>query len=187
MWQIVLANLIPTMFVILTPVALVIVNGLVKKLASKWHMEAALAYDDKIDELVLKGIKAAEQKSLTAVAKGGDMTPGQQKLDQAMKFVNSQLVAMNLPQKASDELSMLVEAHIFDGAKAQTTATNVIAKPDQSVVAAGEVIATTPVVPPEASPAALPAVAATTPSTPAAPVATETVVVIPSVIVTPTP
>lgn len=185
MWQIVLQNLIPTMFVIATPVALLIVNGVLKKLKDKWHLDASQAYDDKIDELVLKGIKAAEQKSLASVAKGGDMTPGQQKLDQAMKFVNAQLAAQNLPQKATDELSMLVEAHLFDGAKAQTTATNVIPKPDQAAADANVVIATTPAVPPEASPAALPAIAATTSPTPAAsPV--ETVVVTPSVIVTPT-
>lgn len=142
MWQIVLENLIPTMFVIITPVVVLIVNGLLKKLATKWHMESALKYDDKIDELVLKGIKAAEQKSLAAVAKGGEMTPGEKKLDLTMKFVNAQLAAMNLPQKATDELSMLVEAHIFDGAKAQTTATNVVAKPDQAAVDAAKAAVT---------------------------------------------
>jgi hypothetical protein len=149
MWQTVLENLIPTIFVVITPVLVLIVNNLLKKLATKWHLEAALQYDDKIDELVLKGIKAAEQKSLAAVAKGGDMTPGEKKLDLAMKFVNAQLAAMNLPQKASDELSMLVEAHLFDGAKAQTTSTNVVAKPDQAAVDAAKaavVAATTPAV-----------------------------------------
>ena len=34
-----------------------------------------------------------------------------------MKFVNAQLNAMKLPEKATSELSMLIESKLFDGAK----------------------------------------------------------------------
>lgn len=117
MWQTVLENLIPLLFTLVTPIVLMLVNRSLKALAKKWDLEDALKYDDKVDELVLKGIKAVEQKSLSALKKGGEKTPGQQKLDDAMKFVNAQLNAMNLPKKGGDELSMLIESKLFDGAK----------------------------------------------------------------------
>jgi hypothetical protein len=135
MWQTVLENLIPTIFVIVTPVITLFVSMLLRRLAKKWHMEGALKYDEKVDELVLKGIKAVENKSLAAVKKGGEMTPGQKKLDEAMKFVNAQLIAMKLPEKAAAELSMLIESHLFDGAKAKEVAGAVVEKPDEAAKA----------------------------------------------------
>jgi hypothetical protein len=117
MWQVVAENMIPLIFMIVTPVITLFVSMLLRKLAKKWHMESALQYEDKVDELVIKGIKAAEQKSLSAVKKGGEMTPGEKKLDETLKFVNAQLAAMKLPEKATEELKMLIEAKIFDGAK----------------------------------------------------------------------
>lgn len=118
MIRVILENLIPVMFVIITPVVTLVLSLLLRRLAKKWHMEEVLKYDDKVDELVIKGIKAAEKKSMAALAKGGELTPGEKKMDAAMKFVNAQLTAMKLPEKASEELSMLVEAKLFDGAKA---------------------------------------------------------------------
>lgn len=120
MWNIVLENLIPMVFMVLTPVVTLFVGVMMRKLAKKWHLEEALKYDAKVDELVLKAIRAVEQKSLSAAKKGGSMTPGEKKLDEAMKFVNSQLIAMKLPAKATEELSMLIESHLFDGKKAKT-------------------------------------------------------------------
>ena len=117
MWKVVLENLIPLLFTLATPIVLMLVNRSLKALAKKWDLEDALKYDDKVDELVLKGIKAVEQKSLAAVKKGADRTAGEEKLDQAMKFVNAQLQAMNLPEKGGDELAMLIESKLFDGAK----------------------------------------------------------------------
>ena len=139
MWQTVLENLIPTIFVIITPVITLLVSMLLRRLAKKWHMEGALQYDQKVDELVLKGIKAVEQKSLSAVRKGGEMTAGQKKLDEAMKFVNAQLAAMKLPEKAATELSMLIESHLFDGAKAKELGDGaVVEKPDEAAKAAAD-------------------------------------------------
>lgn len=117
MWQTVVENMIPVIFMIITPVATLFVSLLLRKLAKKWHLEGALQYDQKVDELVIKGIKAVEQKSMAAVKKGRDMTPGEKKLDEAMKFVNAQLVAMKLPEKAASELSMLIESKLFDGVR----------------------------------------------------------------------
>jgi hypothetical protein len=117
MWQTVVENMIPVIFMIITPVATLFVSLLLRRLAKKWHLEGALQYDQKVDELVVKGIKAVEQKSLAAVRKGRDMTPGEKKLDEAMKFVNAQLVAMKLPEKATAELSMLIESKLFDGVR----------------------------------------------------------------------
>jgi len=119
MWQTVLENLIPTIFIIITPPLALFVGKLFHKLAVKWHMESALAYEDKVDDLVIKGIQAVEQKSLAAAKKGGEPTPNEKKLDDAMKFVNAQLAALKLPEKAANELSMLVESHLFTGAKDQ--------------------------------------------------------------------
>ncbi|HUV14318.1 MAG TPA: hypothetical protein VMY18_11800 [Acidobacteriota bacterium] len=136
MWQTVLENLIPTMFLIITPVAVMLVNRMLQKLAKRWHMEGALQYDQKVDELILKGIKAVENKSLSAVKKGGEMTPGEKKLDEAMKFVNAQLMAMKLPEKAATELSMLIESHLFDGAKVKEIGGTVAEKPDEAAKAA---------------------------------------------------
>ena len=118
MWQTVLENLIPLVFAIITPVILFLVNKAMQAAAKKWHLESALKYDDKVDELVLKGIKAVEQKSLAALRKDeAAKTEGQKKLAEAMQFVNAQLNAMKLPEKASKELEMLIESKLFDGAK----------------------------------------------------------------------
>ena len=133
MWHTIITNIILFMFAIITPAAAFIGNGVVKRISSRWRMDSALKYDNKIDELILKGIKAVEQKSMVLAANGQDVIPGSKKLDQAVKFVNSQLVDMKLPQKSENELSMLVDAHLFDGAKAKIVSGIVIAKPDQSV------------------------------------------------------
>jgi len=117
MWKTVLENLIPLVFAVLTPVVLLLVNRMLQAAAEKWHLEGALKYDDKVDDLILKGIKAVEQKSLAAVKTDGEKSAGQQKLAEAMSFVNAQLIAMKLPEKASSELSMLIESKLFDGAK----------------------------------------------------------------------
>ena len=60
-------------------------------MAKRWHLESVLQYEDKVDDLILKGIKAVEQKSLAALKKDSDKTAGEAKLDEAMKFVNAQL------------------------------------------------------------------------------------------------
>jgi hypothetical protein len=96
---------------------MLLVNKGLNMLAKKWNLQSALVYEDKVDELILKGIKAAEQKSLAALKKGGEKTPGEKKLDDAMKFVNAQLRALKLDEKAANELAMLVESKLFDGAK----------------------------------------------------------------------
>lgn len=121
MWQTVFTNVFPVVVTILTPVVLVIVGRVMQKLASKWHLDNLLTYENKVDDLVVKGIQAVEQKSLAAVAKGGEPTPGEKKLDEALKFVNAQLDALGLPQKASAELQMLIESHLFNGASDQPT------------------------------------------------------------------
>lgn len=138
MWQTVVENMIPVIFMIITPVATLFVSLLLRKLAKKWHLEGALQYDQKVDELVVKGIKAVEQKSIAAVRKGRDMTPGEKKLEEAMKFVNAQLVAMKLPEKAASELSMLIESKLFDGVREAPTpvvpVTPVVSVPEGTAV-----------------------------------------------------
>jgi len=134
MWQTVLENLIPLVFAIFTPVILLLVNKAMQAAATKWHLESALKYDDKVDELILKGIKAVEQKSLKAVKKDADKTAGEAKLADAMQFVNAQLNAMKLPEKASRELEMLIESKLFDGAKEKKPAA---VEPAPSVAAEG--------------------------------------------------
>lgn len=119
MWHVILANIIPLLFAVVTPPIMVVVGGLLRKLATQWHLQNLLTYENKIDDLVLKGIQAVEQKSLAAVQKGGSPTPNEQKLADVMKFVNAQLDALGLPEKAASELSMLVEAALFGGAKVQ--------------------------------------------------------------------
>jgi hypothetical protein len=117
MWQTVLENLIPLVFAIFTPVILLLVNRALQAMAKRWHLESVLQYEDKVDELILKGIKAVEQKSLKALKKDADKTAGEAKLADAMQFVNAQLNHMKLPEKASKELEMLIESKLFDGAK----------------------------------------------------------------------
>jgi len=131
MLQVILENLIPLVFTIITPVALVFVNRALKLAARKWDLEEAFAYEDKVEDLILKGIRAAEQKSLAASRKDEPLTPGEEKLDMVLKFVNSNLESMKLPQKAGDQLAMLVEAKIFEGGKEK-------ALPAAPPVAAGE-------------------------------------------------
>jgi hypothetical protein len=117
MWNVVIEQFLPVFFMIITPPLTVFVGLLFRKLAKKWNLETAMQYDSKVDELVIKGIQAAEQKSIAAVRKGGEKTPNEKKLEEALKFVNSQLTSLKLPQKASDQLSYLIEAHLFAGAK----------------------------------------------------------------------
>lgn len=117
MWQVVVEQFLPVFFMIVTPPAVAFVGLLFHKLAKKWHLEAALVYEDKVDELVIKGIQAAEQKSIAALKKNGEKTAGEKKVEETLQFVNAQLAAMKLPEKAAAELKTLVESHIFAGAK----------------------------------------------------------------------
>jgi len=111
---VILENLIPLVVTVATPVFLALVHVALRKIAKKWHLEQALQYEDKVDDLILKGIKAAEKKSLNAVKANGEPTPSQEKLDSAMKFVNAQLKALKLDEKATEELVDLVEAKLYD-------------------------------------------------------------------------
>ncbi len=114
----ILENLIPLAVTVLTPVLLFLVHYGLRMVAKRWNLESVLVYDDKVDDLVLKGIRAAEQKSLAALKKGGDKTGGDKKLDDVLQFVNAQLKALKLDEKAANELKMLVESKLFDETKA---------------------------------------------------------------------
>lgn len=118
MWNVFLENLIPTVFTIVTPLVTYFVSIAMQKLSKRWHLENVIKYNERVNALILQGIQAVEQRSMAAVKKGGEKTSGEQKLDEVMKFVNAQLAEMKLPQKAAGELAMIVEAHLFNGAKA---------------------------------------------------------------------
>lgn len=120
MGMIILENLLPLLVVVLTPVLLMLTRGLMQAAAKKWHLESALKYEDKVEALVLKGIKGAEKKAMNAIKKAGDgaeKTENEAKLQMAIDFVNATLKANGLPEKGGDELAMLIESKIFDGAK----------------------------------------------------------------------
>lgn len=121
MGMIILENLIPLLFVAATPIVLMLVRGLIRAAAKKWHLESVLKYEDKVVSLVLTGIKAAEKKSMSAVKRAGDKdkakTPGEKKLADTLEFVNNTLRANNLPEKGGEELAVLIESALFDGAK----------------------------------------------------------------------
>ena len=116
MGKIILENLIPLVFAVITPILLLFVHKLVSVLAKKWHLEELEKYNAQLDELIIKGIKAIEQKSLTAVKLGRDKTSSEKKLEECIKWVNEKLVAEGLPGKAGSELAMLIEAKLFGGA-----------------------------------------------------------------------
>jgi hypothetical protein len=126
MGMIILENLIPLLFALATPILLMLASGLMKAAAKKWNLESALTYEGKVVGLVLKGIKAAEKKSMSAIKKAGDKneakTPGEEKLAMTMEFVNNTLTANNLPEKGGKELAMLIESALFDGAKEKPAA-----------------------------------------------------------------
>jgi hypothetical protein len=115
MWDLVLKNLIPIVFVIATPVVLVMVRGLVTLVAKKLHMEWLLNYEGQVEHWVEMGIEAIEKKSLNAVKSGGMATPNEVKMQAVIDFVTSQLNQHNLPVKAADALANLVEHKLFGG------------------------------------------------------------------------
>jgi hypothetical protein len=119
MMTIVLENLVPLLFLVLTPVVLVLVRGVLRAIAKKWHLESVLQYEEKVEELVLTGIQAAEKKSMTAIKKGGSdaKTPGEEKLAMVLDYVNTTLRANGLPEKGGQQLATIVESKLFGGAK----------------------------------------------------------------------
>jgi len=123
MGMIILENLIPLLFALATPILLMLASGLMKAAAKKWNLESALKYEGKVVGLVLKGIKAAEKKSMGAIKRAAEAdkdkarTPGEEKLAMTMEFVNNTLKANNLPEKGGKELAVLIESALFDGAK----------------------------------------------------------------------
>ena len=122
MGMIILENLLPLFVVVLTPVLLMLTRGLMQAAAKKWHLESALKYEEKVEALVLRGIKGAEKKAMNAIKAADDgedkaETENEAKLKMAMDFVNATLLANGLPEKGGDELAMLIESKIFDGAK----------------------------------------------------------------------
>jgi hypothetical protein len=117
MGMIILENLIPLLVAVMTPVLLMLARGLMRAAAKKWHLESVLKYEEKVEALVLKGIKAAEKKAMTAVKREEELTSGEAKLAMTMEFVNATLKANNLPEKGGKELAMLIESKLFDGAE----------------------------------------------------------------------
>lgn len=110
--KMILENLIPIVVTVLTPILLVLVRDLIKMAAKKWHMDAVLAYEGKVEELVMMGIAAAEKSSLNAVKSGKPATPGEEKLASVIQFVNSELAQHNLSQKGGDALAKMVDAKL---------------------------------------------------------------------------
>lgn len=113
MWQVILSNLIPIVFAFATPMVLILARELFKALAKKFHLDAALAYEDKVEQWISMGMDAAEKKSLNAIKAGQPKTPGEQKLADVIKFVNDQLVQHDLPQKAADAVGKIVDAKLM--------------------------------------------------------------------------
>ena len=117
MWQTVVENLLPLFVTVVTPVLLCLAHRALDAMAKRGKLQAAVADEDTVDELSLKGIKAAEKKARNALKTEPEKkTDGQKKLEEAMQFVNAQLRALKLDEKASSELIMLIEAKLFDGA-----------------------------------------------------------------------
>lgn len=120
MGKMILENLIPILFAIATPVLLVMARHLIEGLAKKLHLENVLVYDHKVEDLVTKGILAAEKASQNAVKAGGEPTPGEQKLKSVIDFVNGELAQHDLVGKGGDALAKLVDAQLskLDGGSA---------------------------------------------------------------------
>lgn len=114
MLDVVIENVLPLLVIVCTPILLMMARGLMKKMAEKLHLEGMLVYQDKIDDLVTKGIQAAEQKALNAVKDDGTRTTGAQKLDSVLEFVTKEMNDLGLPEKAADQLKTIVESKVFE-------------------------------------------------------------------------
>lgn len=118
MFSLILSHLIPLVFVIATPVLLLFSKKLIDVLAHKIHLDGVMMYDDQVGALIERGIQAVENKSLAALRGGAPATPGQQKLEGVLNFVQSELDSHGLPKKAGEALKTMVEAQLFGGAAA---------------------------------------------------------------------
>jgi len=126
-WRIVLENLIPILFAIVTPLLVVLGRDLLAAIAKKYKLQVALEYEDKVESWVQMGINAAEKASLNALKSGNKPTPGEEKLKSVVEFVNAQLMAHSLPQKGGEAIAKLVDAKLMEKINPPTSSAAVLA------------------------------------------------------------
>jgi len=110
--KIVLENLVPLVVAIATPIIMLFVRRLIKKMEEKWNFQIDQDKARHIEELISAAIGYAEEKARSALKVGG-LTEGQEKLDNAMKFVTGEIERFGLDKLASEKLMELIEARLF--------------------------------------------------------------------------
>ena len=114
MWSLLLENLVPVVFAAATPLILAFSSKVIKALAKRWDMEQLREYDDKVQDLVLIGIRAMEKLALNRVKAELPKIPGEEKLGSVVEFVSNQLVLNGLPRMGADALKMMIESSLLE-------------------------------------------------------------------------
>lgn len=113
--KIVLENILPVVFLIATPILVLLVRRLVLYLEKKWNFQMSEEQKASMDRVLTGAIGYAEEKALTAVKTDPTKLPdGAKKLDAALEFAMSEIKRMGLDDLAAQKLKELLEAKLFE-------------------------------------------------------------------------
>lgn len=113
--KVVFDNLIPLIFLIVTPLLVLLVRRFIKYLEDRFNWDMSAQSEAQLDAVLRQALLFAEEKARTAVKTDPATLPGgAQKLNTALKFATDELHRLGLDQLAADKLAALLEAKLFD-------------------------------------------------------------------------
>jgi hypothetical protein len=113
-FKIVLENLLPFIFLLATPILLLLAKRLVKYLEEKLHFDMSDAQEAKLNEVLTGAIAFSEEKALQALKTDPATLPdGAKKLDAALEFAMAEIKRLGLDVLAAQKLKDLIEAKLF--------------------------------------------------------------------------
>lgn len=114
MLETVLENIIPIVVSLVLPAITVIANRLVNALAERYDIDIGKEYEERIDNLVRRAIKAVEKRAMAALNRGDEVPSSAEKLEQAIQYVSSELEDLGLKDFARDRIANRIESALFD-------------------------------------------------------------------------
>jgi len=113
-FKVVMENILPVLFTILTPILILLVKRLIVYLEKKWDFKMTAEQQTKLDDLLEDAIAFAEEKAMQAVRTDPATIPdGAKKLDLAFGFAVEQIERLGLDKMAEEALRKLIESRLF--------------------------------------------------------------------------
>ena len=111
-WMVLLDALVQLTAPVVTAILGVLGAWVVRKLTKKWDVEKQEKVLHLTDGLITSGVAFAEEQARKALRVGDGRTPGAEKMQAAVDYVQGQLDSSGLPGVATEELVKLIESKL---------------------------------------------------------------------------